>query len=160
MQHDFSYGIIPLMQQDNNWYTIMIKLASGNHRGLPKWHPNPQETMLDTALREFYEETGLQLSEDQINTADIYTEQYEFFHPKKQNTILKTVSYYIAEIPYIDVSQLSGYSEGDGEILDKRVVSLTEAIDLATYDTTREILEKIYEKMSSNIEDKFVIGQP
>jgi len=29
---DYSYGIIPLMQKNNQRYTILIHLASGNHR--------------------------------------------------------------------------------------------------------------------------------
>lgn len=32
MKHDYSYGIISLMQKDDTRYTIMIQLASGNHR--------------------------------------------------------------------------------------------------------------------------------
>jgi hypothetical protein len=32
MQKDFSYGIIPLMQKEGERYTILIHLASGNHR--------------------------------------------------------------------------------------------------------------------------------
>lgn len=98
-------------------------------------------------MREFHEETGLELQEDMIDTNITYTEHYEFFHPKKQDTILKTVTYYTAEIPYTDVSGLSGYSEGDGEILDKKILSLTDAIDLATYDATREVLQQIYDNI-------------
>ena len=105
--------------------------------------------MLDSALREFYEETGLQLQPDQVDHTTIFTEQYEFFHPKKGDTIQKTVTYYTAILPYTDVTQLSGYSEGDGEILGKKIVSLTEAIDLATYDETRDILVKIYNKQKA-----------
>ena len=62
-----------------------------------------------------------------------------------QDTILKTVTYYTTQLPYTDVSALSGYSEGDGEILDKKILSLTDAIDLATYDATREVLQHVYD---------------
>ena len=102
-------------------------------------------------MREFYEETGLELEESMIDTSTTYTEHYEFFHPKKQDTILKTVTYYTAQLPYTDVSALSGYSEGDGEILDKKIVSLTDAIDLATYDATRDVLQQVSDSMDHKI---------
>ena len=144
MQQDFSYGIIPLMQQDNERYTIMIKLSSGNHRGIPKWHPNNGESILQTALREFSEETGLSITTEQVDISILYEEQYEFFNYKKKGMVSKSVWYYIAKIPYTDITTLSGYSEGDGEIIDKKIISLSEAIDLATYDATREVLQKVY----------------
>lgn len=149
MQQDHSYGIIPLMQKDTARYTIMIKLASGNHRWLPKWHGEEGESALESAIRELHEETGLHITPDQVNINDIYIDTYEFFHPKKGDTIHKTVTYYTTILPYTDVTQLSGYSEGDGEILDKKIVTLTEAINLATYDETRKILVKIYDKQKA-----------
>ena len=149
MKEDFSYGVIPLMKKDNQWHTIMIKLSSWNHRWLPKWHPNPWETILETAIRELREETGLSIESEQVNTSILYKEQYEFFHPKKNDTILKTVWYYTVNIPYTDILMLKGYSEWDGEILDKKIVSLTEAIALATYDATRWILEDLYHNLEN-----------
>ena len=132
------------MQKDNVRYTIMIKLSSWNHRGIPKWHPNLGETILQAALREFSEETGLTLNPEQVDINILYEEKYEFFNYKKKGMVSKTVWYYTAKIPYTDITTLTGYSEGDGEIIDKKIISLTEAINLATYDATREILQKVH----------------
>lgn len=148
MKEDFSYGIIPLMQNNNIWYTVMVKLSSGNHRWLPKWHSNPGETILETALRELWEETGLNLQKQQVDTSILYQEEYRFFHPQKNSTIHKSVWYYTAIIPYTDPSSLRGLSQEDGEIKDKKILSLTDAIELATYDETRTILQNISTKLS------------
>lgn len=145
MDKDFAYGIIPLMQQEDNRYTILIHLASGNHRWLPKWHPETNETSIETAMREFYEETGLSITADQVDTNQGYTEQYTCIsHGKHVN---KTVTYYVAQLPYTDVSQLSGYSESDGEILGKRLLSLDEAIILATHHNTKSILQQVQQSL-------------
>ncbi len=143
MLKDYSYGIIPLMKKDDTRYTILIHLASGNHRWIPKWHGELWETTLQSAMREFYEETGLHITEDQVNITDQYTENYTSRSKRHNQDVDKTVLYYTAILPFTDVTQLSGYSEWDGEILGKKVIPLTEAIVLATYDGTRNILQKI-----------------
>ena len=149
MKEDFSYGIIPLMQKDGTWYTIMIKLSSGLHRWLPKGHPNEGETIIQTALREISEETWLTIDPKNVDTTTLYEEHYEFFNYKKKSMISKTVWYYMAIIPYSDSSTLWGSSQEDGEILDKKVISIKDAIQLATYDPTRTILEKIHTKLEN-----------
>lgn len=144
---DHSYGLIPIFTLPpwQGWvggglYTILVKLASGNHRWLPKGHPDPGENPLQTAIRELREETGLTVDPDQVDTSRVYTESYSFTHPTKGH-IDKTVEYYIAHIPYpID---LTLWSHEWSEILDKRLLPLEEAIDLVTYDATREVLREI-----------------
>lgn len=144
---DYSYGIIPLMQKNNQRYTILIHLASGNHRWLPKWHGESWETSLESAMREFYEETGLSINADQVDTTQEYTEHYTCYSKRHNQDVEKTVIYYTAVLPFTDVTKLSGYSEWDGEILDKKIVTLTEAIDLATYEGTKNILRQISQKL-------------
>lgn len=143
MLKDYSYGIIPLMKKDGERYTILIHLSSGNHRWIPKWHGENNETPLESAMREFYEETGLEITEDQVNTTDQYTETYISRSKRHDQDVDKTVLYYTAVLPYTDVTQLSGYSEWDGEILGKKIIPLTEAIVLATYDGTHNILQQV-----------------
>ena len=45
---------------------IRQRTHTGEHWGLPKGHPDPGENDVDTALRELAEETGVQLSHDDI----------------------------------------------------------------------------------------------
>lgn len=147
MLKDSSYGIIPLMYHDDTQYTIMIHLSSGNHRWIPKWHGEPWETPLESALRELYEETGLQITAEQVDTASIYTEQYICYSARHGHDVDKTVMYYTAQLPYTDVTQLFGYSEWDGEIVDKKILPLTEAIALATYEQTAHILREVEQSL-------------
>jgi 8-oxo-dGTP pyrophosphatase MutT (NUDIX family) len=60
-------------------------------------------------MREFYEETGLQITQESIDITTEYTEQYHCISHGKE--VDKTVIYYKAIIPYTDVTKLSGYSE-------------------------------------------------
>ncbi len=145
---DYSYGIIPLMEKDGKRYTVLIHLSSGNHRWIPKWHSEEGETPLQSAMREFYEETGLEVIEDQVETSKEYTEKYVCYSKRHWQDVDKTVLYYTAILPFTDVTQLSWYSEWDGEILDKKIIPLTEAIDLATYIPTKQVLEKIIHMIS------------
>lgn len=98
---------------------------------------------MQTAIRELYEETGLTVSEEQIDTSHVYTESYSFIHPTR-GPIDKTVTYYIAHIDY--PTDLTLWSHEWSEILDKRILPLEDAIELATYDATREVLREVHKK--------------
>ena len=99
-------------------------------------------------MREFYEETGLEVTENQVDTSKEYIEHYIAWSKRHWQDVDKTVLYYTAILPFTDVTQLSGYSEWDGEILDKKIIPLTEAIDLATYDPTKQVLEEVTHMIS------------
>jgi len=131
------------MQKDNIRYTILIQLSSGNHRWIPKWHGEAWETPLESAVRELEEETGLQIDASQVDTYHTYTEQYISWSKRYNQQVDKTVLYYTAILPYTDITQLSGYSEGDGEILDKKIIPLNDAIVYVTYDNIRYLLQQV-----------------
>lgn len=142
MKQDFSYGIIPLCRHNGHWQTILVKMSSGDHRGFPKGHLNPDEDILTGSLRELQEETGITLTVDHVRPELVYRESYEFFHPKKNDTISKTVEYRVAFVDTLDLSG-SGLSESDGEIMHKQVLTLEEALAQATYEATRMIIRQL-----------------
>ena len=143
MKESRSYGIIPLMQKDGQRYTILVQLSSGGHRWFPKWHPNPWESIVDTMTREVQEETWLDIERKSINRELVLIEEYVFLTKKKKKKVHKVVTFYTAEIPYVDISQIHGYSEGDGEILAKKTVLLRDACDIVSYAATRENITKL-----------------
>lgn len=143
MKTIYSYGIIPLMKKDNQRYTILVRLSSGQHRGIPKWHPKKKEMILDTMKRECHEETWLCIKSSQIDRTTTYVEEYIYRSPKKQKKKHKIVLYHPAVIPFVDINALQWYSESDGEILEKKLIDLESAQHLLTHKTSREILQKV-----------------
>ena len=149
MIQDYSYGIIPLMQKDGIRYTILVHLASGDHRWLPKWHGEIWENSVQSAMRELAEETGLQITEDDVDNTKEYSESYQCFSKRHNQEIQKTVIYYTAIIAY-NKMHISWYSESDGEIIDKKLISLNDAISLVTYDESRNILIQILSELKKS----------
>lgn len=149
MIQDYSYGIIPLMQKDWIRYTILVHLSSGNHRWLPKWHAEPWESEIQSAIRELKEETGVQITEHDVDNTKQYSESYQCFSKRHQQQVKKTVIYYTANIAYNNIN-ISWYSESDGEIVDKKLISLDDAISLVTYDESRNILIQILSELKKS----------
>lgn len=149
MIQDYSYGIIPLMQKDWIRYTILVHLSSGNHRWLPKWHAEPWESEIQSAIRELKEETGVQITEHDVDNTKQYSESYQCFSKRHKQQVKKTVIYYTANIPYNNIN-ISWYSESDGEIVDKKLISLDDAISLVTYDESRNILIQILSELKKS----------
>jgi 8-oxo-dGTP pyrophosphatase MutT (NUDIX family) len=147
MLKDYSYGIIPLMEKDGKRYTILTHLSSWNHRGMPKWHGEKWETSIESAIRELQEETGLIITKKQIDNKP-YIEHYTCFSKRHGQEVAKEVTYYTACIPYTDITKLAWYSESDGEILGKRILTLDDALSLVTYDESRRLLQEIKDHLS------------
>ncbi len=143
MKESRSYGIIPLMQKEYQRYTVLVQLSSGGHRWFPKWHATTWEGIVDTMIREVQEETWLSIDRKDIDRDRVFLEEYVFVTKKKQKKVHKVVTFYTATIPYIDISLLHGYSEGDGEILAKKTLLLSEAYELVSFAATRDNIKKL-----------------
>ena len=123
MKKEKSCGIIVF----NNDKVLVIKHNMG-HWGMPKGHVENAETEEETAMREVFEETGV--------TAKII----EGF--KEKNTyspmpgVLKDVYYFIGEST--DKDTIPQHSE----VSIAKYVSLSEALNLITYESEKKILEK------------------
>lgn len=92
-EEDQSFGIVPVYQNGKETHVFILRHLSG-YWGFPKGHPNPGETPLETAKRELFEET--QLNVDQVLSDKMLQESYSFRIDGK--TIHKTVSYFIASV--------------------------------------------------------------
>lgn len=126
-----SYGIIPLVKNMNRWDVLLVQLHAG-HWGFPKGHPDPQETPLQTAQRELFEETGLSIQ--QILSDQTLDETY--FFKFKGILIHKKVTYFLASV------------EGSVKIMAKEIkdfkwIPLEQAVEIVTFDQAKRICRQV-----------------
>ncbi len=96
-EEDASFGIVPVYFSGKETLVFILRHLSG-YWGFPKGHPEANETELDTAKRELFEETHLQV--DKVLSDKLLQEKYSFRVDGK--TIHKTVSYFIASVTAMD----------------------------------------------------------
>jgi 8-oxo-dGTP pyrophosphatase MutT (NUDIX family) len=127
---DKSIGIIPVRKINDEYSFLLIHEIIG-HWGFPKGHPNMGEAELMTAMREFYEET-------EINICDIcddfkYTQQYSF--KEKDMLIEKEVIFFLG---LIDGNKEISFNN---EISESRWFSFDEALDQLTYEDNKLMIK-------------------
>jgi len=133
-----SFGIIPLKKEKDKYFVFLVKLKSGNHFGFPKGHKNANETSLETAKRELFEETNLEISE--LISDQFLTEKY--FLTKNGKKIEKKVIYFI--------SFVKGKEKLDNnEILEGFWVPIEDAKKIITYESSKKIVDEIFKIMET-----------
>lgn len=133
---EHSFGIIPLRKYRGKWQVLLVQHGKG-HWAFPKGHANANETPEETAVREFNEETGLQIA----TFLDFPVQQEHYFFRHGPDLIDKTVSYFIAEVK----GKLKLQKE---EISDYKWLSLKEAEHFATFENAKKICAKIASYMT------------
>ena len=128
MKHEKSCGIIPFIIKNNETHVLLIKQNNGVI-GFPKGHVEPNESEEETALRECYEETNVKASIVKGFREEIsyYMEEYDAY---------KTVVFFIGMVDE------SNAQRQESEISDIFVVDVKKALELITFDQTRELLSK------------------
>lgn len=106
MSREFAYGVIPVRFETQP--EVLIVLHTKGHWGFPKGHAESNETPLQTATRELFEETSLHL--EKILTSQPITEHYTYTHSSGE-VRRKTVEYYLAtvsnEVPIAQEAEVS-----------------------------------------------------
>ncbi len=131
MKEDKSYGIIPIQIKENRALFLVVKHNKG-HWAFPKGHPEKGETPTEIAKRELKEETNITLKD--IFTDSFFTERYSFIENGQK--INKTNQYFIGIVENTDVKILQK------EISEYRWVLYEEAIDLISFDESKNILRE------------------
>jgi 8-oxo-dGTP pyrophosphatase MutT (NUDIX family) len=90
MHLEKSCGGVVFTRRDNEILYVIIR-HRGGHCGFPKGHIEPGETEQETALREIYEEVGLQ-----CRLLDGFRAEDHYALPGKHGT-MKQVVYFLAE---------------------------------------------------------------
>lgn len=129
MKKDFSFGIVPVLKKENQFYLFVIK-HRGGHWSFPKGHRDQGESPLETAKRELREETGLKV--DSILSETNLEENYMF--QLEGERVQKKVVYFIGNIKNPDevVINLEELDEG-------KWVDLAEAPMFLTYEEAKRI---------------------
>jgi 8-oxo-dGTP pyrophosphatase MutT (NUDIX family) len=129
---DWSFWIIPLIK-DFSWIKVLLVQHGRWHWGFPKWHKEGDESDLETALREFTEETGIK--EIEIVDGVSFSNQYRFSEDWKRYD--KTVVYFPWFIKNFEVTIQ------EWEIRGYKFVDLKGLLSLGFPENARKMIDEI-----------------
>ena len=121
--------------KDGGDIKFLLVRGTTNRVGFPKGHIERGETEFETALREIYEETSLNV----ILKSD-FKEEYEY---AISGFIKKKVIYFLAEFNIRDEYKIRDKQE----IIEQRLISYEEADAMLRFPQDKAILKKAYEKI-------------
>ncbi|MEX0653054.1 MAG: NUDIX domain-containing protein [Phycisphaeraceae bacterium] len=132
MQHDQSYGVIPIHRDAHGRRRYLLVQHKAGHWGFPKGHPEPGETPVDTARRELAEETAVH----RVRLLDqpVLEEQY-IFHKRTGGKVQKTVTYFLG---HVDDPATTACAK---ELHGCAWLEANEARDRLTFDEGRRLLD-------------------
>jgi len=137
IEHEHSFGVVPLKQEEGIWKVLLILHQKGNHWSFPKGHGEEGESPHAVAERELKEETGLEIS-SWIQKEPLL-EEYTFY--RKGYRVVKTVSYF----PALIHGELQLQEE---EIRAARWLTFPEALNLLTFKEAKEVCQRVFEMVS------------
>lgn len=131
LQQEKSCGAVIFRNKDEHTEFLLIQSKDNSYWGFPKGHVEEMESEIDTAIREVYEETGLNIEID-----DGFSLETEYFI---SIDILKKVVYFIGEAEDEPVKIQTE------EVEDYKWVQYSDAMDLLTYESSKKLLEAVKE---------------
>lgn len=123
-----SCGFIAYTEQNGEKRYLLIKSTNGDV-GFPKGHVEAGESEIDTAMRELFEETGIE-----VEAVGGFRHEIEYAMPYAEDTVKRSV-YFLGRC--IDPSTLVPQ---EGEVAEAYFVSFSEALELLSFEGTRRIL--------------------
>jgi 8-oxo-dGTP pyrophosphatase MutT (NUDIX family) len=135
---DFSAGGV-VVRDDDVVVIVPARRGAGGDRvlGLPKGHPDGDETEVDAAIREVREETGVDAEPVERLGEISYT--YE----RRGQPVDKRVAFYL-------LKYRSGELDHDNEIEQVRWMPLEEAARSLTYEGEREMVQRALSRRASD----------
>ena len=130
MKHEKSCGAIIFKRINNTIKYVIIASINGVY-GFPKGHVINGETEKQTALREVFEEVGLEIS-----FIDGFRETIEYYIPSVD--VQKQVVYFLGE--YINDDQAIIHQQS--ELLSAKLMTFNEAMELFTHQNNKDLLTK------------------
>lgn len=132
---DKAFGIIPFHNDGSINNYLLIRHNRG-HWAFPKGHKNDGETPLETACREFEEETGIR--EYTLIPDKSFIENYSY--NLEGQLVEKTVEYFIAM-----VDKTASVKIQIEEIQEYKWCTFNEAVRLITFRECRELIVRVDE---------------
>lgn len=132
MDHEESFGIIPIRKHIDKWQVFLVQLKSGNHWGFPKGHKKDNEDPKASAERELFEETNLKVVSYYFD--ETLVEKYTL--KRDQRDVSKTVYYLLAEVKGDVIIQKN-------EVVDAGWFFVDDAIDKITYSQSKDICREV-----------------
>jgi 8-oxo-dGTP pyrophosphatase MutT (NUDIX family) len=137
---EFSAGGV-VVRGDKVAVIVPVKRDAGGNRvlGLPKGHPDGDETPEAAATREVREETGL--------TADLVADlgDVQYSYERRGRRVAKRVVFFLFRY------QSGDLADHDHEIEDAKWMPLEEALDALTYDGEREIVRRALSRLRADL---------
>lgn len=130
-----SCGIIPFKRDKDTLLFLLVKNREGGHWAFPKGRQKKNEMNMETAKREFSEETGI--TSFQILDEKTFHEKYTVMRDGVQTD--KEVTYFLGEV--FD----SSVNIQEEEISDYAWLSYEDALKKITYKHTTQILTDAFE---------------
>lgn len=140
---DEAFGIVPVYRNSEGDRFLLIQHNAG-HWGFPKGHAEAGESPVQTACREFREETGVQMFTviDHVS----FTEHYVF--QKDGQRITKTVVYFLAWVQTTEVHHQ------EAEIKDYTWASFDQALALITFPAAKQVLHEVQAYLQTQAEQQ------
>lgn len=136
---EFSAGGV-VRRGDDVAVIVPVRRDSRGHRvlGLPKGHPDGDETAEQAATREVNEETGLQV--ELIEPLG----EVDYHYERKGRRVHKRVVFFLFEY------RSGNLADHDHEIEDARWMPLADAVGALTYDGEREMVRRALSRKRPN----------
>jgi 8-oxo-dGTP pyrophosphatase MutT (NUDIX family) len=134
-----SAGAIIFRKENGKIFYLLLYYPSLSHRAeknfwdFPKGHIEKGENEIDTIKREIFEETGIK----EFKILDGFKEKIKYFFRWQGKTILKFVTFYLAETKEKEVKI-------SPEHIDWRWADFETALSLLTHQNSKEILKKAH----------------
>jgi bis(5'-nucleosidyl)-tetraphosphatase len=144
MKKDAAFGVIPIYTEVEGGASehlfLLIKHQKG-HWANPKGHAEEGEDPLETAQREFIEETGI----TQFEVAPELEFQEEYY-PKVNGEVLhKTVTYFVGWV------QSQAMTLQEEEVAEAAWLPYREALDRITFDPSKKMLKAVVKTLKHKV---------
>lgn len=132
MRYEKSCGAVVFKKEKDGIKILLLKHNNGGHWGLPKGHVEEGETEQETAIREIFEETGVEVLS--LHDKFRYTMEYS-----PMEGVIKKVIYFVAE------AKESIIKRQVEEIEQVMWLDYKEALEIVTYENTKKLLKSAME---------------